>query len=362
MSRYTRVDMGGFVFLALLVLYGTAQAAQATPTEATLAELQTQINQIRLIVDDLDKRIQALVASRGQTHSASLVMDMSPSTVVAGSKAAALGAVMLDATKAAADSVISSITLMLEAPEDNSQKGLFSCQLRDGPSVLAAGVNPSPSKNDTTNVTFPFINQFTISKGTHKTLTLACDVTQNPEGLATYTWQLGSAFSKKTLLISSGSFVLDVAASSPAARAVKGGAKGEVATVFDFYAAGEAVELKTLALQIDGNPRAVTAYSLWDDETQVGGGALSGDSVFKAAFTAPFEIPKDEHKLLTLKVDLASIVSGGFVQEGDHVAVNFDGSNNNFHLTYGIGMSSNRGIIPSTQADTSAPFMTLSLP
>lgn len=361
MKRIIQAISGGLISLAPFI--ASASVAETVPTqtspESIFAQLQAQINQIRSIVNELDRQVQVVVAARnaGSTTNASISAVSEESTVVAGSKAAALASLALSAP--VQDAKFSSITIVLEAPEDNSQKGLSHCQLWDGSSSLTAGVNPMGSKNDTVDVMLKFNNELTIPKGTSKALKLACDVVKDPEGPATYAWRLGATSSKTITLIREGSFVLEAAVSSPVARTVKAGAKGEVATIFDFYAAGEAVDLKTLALQIDGNPRAVTAYTLWDGNNQVGGGTLSGDNVFKASLTAPFEIPKDTHKLLTVKVDIAPI--GGSVAAGDTAAINFNGSQGNFNLTNGIGKSSGRGIVPSTQADTDAPALTLEL-
>lgn len=343
-----------------LIAYYQKQFAELK--QPTLQQLATFVYIAQSLTDSLKAQVQLVTESRNAGYIVSMVSDSGLSTVVAGSKAAPLAQIRMDATKAVADANISSLTLILEAPEDFSQKGLSDCIVwseADIPVALNKGVHLLPTKNDITSVVFSFLKPFVVPKGAYYTLTLTCDTTKNPQGFATYTWWLGAATAKKALLIPSGSFVLEIADSSPAARNIKGGSKSEVATVFDFYAAGEAVQLQTLALQIDGNPRAVTAYSLWDGDIQVGGSTLSGDSVFKANFSSPFEIPKDSHKLLTVKVDMAAVTAGGSVQEGDSVAINFDGNSNNFHLTHGIGVSSDHGIIPSTQADTEAPAMTL---
>ena len=333
--------------------------------QPTLQQLQFYIQQIKILVNSLENRTKALAASRGagtaggSALSPKIIVKGGSSTVVAGSKAVPLAEVFADAKNSLADTALSSLTLTLEAPEDNSQKGISNCRFRDETKDITAGVHPLPSKSNDADVIFSFINPLTVPKGTSKTLTLTCDVTKDPQGPATYAWRLGTTSSAKTLLISSGSFVLEVASTTPAARGVKSGSKEEIAVVFELYAAGEAVELKELAMQINGNPRAVTAYSLWDGDTQVGGGTLSGDSVFKTVFTKPFVIPKDAHKLLTIKVDIAPVIEAGRVQTGDAFAVNYNGGDNNFVLTYGIGGSSGRGINPSIKTDTNTPEITL---
>lgn len=351
------------LFLSLMVaampLVGAANVAGAVPMQVSetqlLAELQILINQIRLVVADLDRQVQKVVQAHRYAGFISPVGEAS--TVVTGSRTASLARLVLNA--ADKDLKLVHVTLVLEAPEDNSQKGLSNCQLWDGAKSLTTGVDPIPSKRDTGDVSFVFLNEFTLAKGTFKTLILACDVTKDPQGPAVYTWRLGTSSGKKITLIQSGSFVLELASSTPAARGVRGGAQGEVATVFDFYAAGEALELNTLALQIDGNPKAVAAYELWDESRKIGEGALSGDTMFKAAFSAPFVIPNGAHRSLTVKVNLKPLGAGGLVHAGDTVAINFNGNQGNFNLTYGIGTSSGRGIVPSVFTDTDAPAMTL---
>lgn len=344
------------VLMPYMASAGVPETLPAQVKEPTLAELQAQVNQIRIIVNDLDRRVKIVVKERA-ANSGYIVVGSGLSTVVAGSRAAVLADVVFDATKAAADMSVRSANLVLEAPEDGSQKGLSNCQLWDGSVALSENINPIPAKNDKVGVSFKFNSELIIPKGFSKTLKLACDVSKDPQGPAAYTWWMGQTLSKKVLLINEGSFVLEVATSSPAARTATVGAKGELAAVFDFYAAGEAVELKSLGLQIDGNPRAVSGYSMWDGSKQVGGSTLSGDNVFKAAFSSPFEIPKDGHKLLSIKIDLAEIA--GQVKAGDTVSVNYNGSQGNFNLTSGVGKSSGRGMVPSTQADTVTPDMTL---
>ncbi len=328
-------------------------------SQPTFQQLQSYIDKVRFLMDELAQTIQIIVASKEQ-YTISVVSDSGLSTVVAGSKDAPLASILVDAIKSPSDGIITYISLLLKAPENNSQKGLSHCQLWDGESSLNVGVNPLPSKKDNVSVIFPFTKPLFVAKGTSKMLILTCDVIKDPQGPATYAWWLSeSTSSAKTLLISSGSFVLEVASTTPAARGVKSGSKEEIAAVFELYAAGEAVELKELAMQINGNPWAVTAYSLWDSETQVGGGKTSGDSVFKAVVTKPFVIPKDAHKLLTIKVDIAPATEAGRVQTGDTFAVNYNGGDNNFVLTYGMGSSSGRGINPSIKTDTNTPEITL---
>ncbi|TSC79810.1 MAG: hypothetical protein G01um101429_337 [Parcubacteria group bacterium Gr01-1014_29] len=343
------------IFLSLMVAAMPLIAAAKVSEAQLFAQLQILINQIRLVVDDLDRRVQEVVQAHRYAGFVSPAGEAS--TVVTGSRAAPLAKLTLNA--ADEDLKLSRVTLTLEASEDNSQKGLSSCQLWDGAKSLTTGVNPVPSKQDTGSVVFPFSNEFILAKGTSKTLTVACDITKEPQGSAVYTWRLGTSFGKKITLIQSGSFVLELDSTTPAARGVSGGAQGEVTTVFDFYAAGEAVELKTLALQIDGNPKAIAAYELWDGNRQIGGGALSGDTMFMAVLSEPFEIPNGAYKSLTVKVNLKPLGVGGLVHAGDTVAINFNGNQGNFNLTYGIGASSGRGIVPSIFADTDAPAMTL---
>lgn len=381
MSKYKRLSTNGWtgrfalitsilysigmakLFLSLMIaaipLVGAASVAEAVPVQASeaqlLAQLQILINQIRLVVDDLDRQVQEVVWAHRYVGFISPVGEAS--TVVTGSRVAPLAKLTLNA--ADKNLKLSRVTLTLDAPEDNSQKGLSNCQLWDGAKSLTTGVNPVSSKRDTGDVSFAFLNEFTLAKGTSKTLILACDVTKDPQGPAVYTWRLGTSSGKKITLIQSGSFVLELDLSTTVARSVSGGAQGEVAAVFNFYAAGEVVELKTLALQIDGNPKAVAAYELLDGNRQIGGGALSGDTMFRAALSEPFEIPNGAYKSLTVKVNLKPLGARGLVYVGDTVAINFNGNQGNFNLTYGIGASSGRGIVPSIFADTDAPAMTL---
>lgn len=348
------------ILLAAMLIFIEAAPAAAETREPTLAELKAELDHIRAVLNNLDKQIKEYAVSRGLAYIAAFWNEAGPSTLVAGSKSAVMGHVVFNAVTE--NTNVADITVLLNAPEDNSQKGLRQCYLKDGADILTAGINPTPSKSDAVKVVFPFVKGITIAKGAPKILALACDVTPAPEGPASYVWQLGGSFTKKTVLIREGSFVVEVAAGSPAAREVRSGSQEEIVTVFDFYAAGEAVELQTLALQVDGEAHVLTGYTLWDGARQVGGGTLRGEPVFKAAFSDSFIILKDEHKFLTVKGAIASVESGGVLQAGDQAAINFDGSDNNFHLTYGLGVSSGRGIIPSTQADTNAPFVTLAVP
>ncbi|GEM_PF-6494988 len=327
----------------------------ALAQQPTLAELQAQINHIRMVLDELEQKVRVM-ADQYNTG-AYIAPGFGASTVVAGSKDAVFAHLALHA--ADQEMKHSSITLTLDAPEDFSQKGLSRCRLLDGLESSTASVNPVPSKNDSAGVVFAFNTNIVLPKGTSKMLSIACDVTQNPEGPATYTWRLGATSGKKILLIREGSFSVELADESPAARSVANGSAGELATVFDLYAGGEDVELTALALQIDGNHKAISAYSLWDGERQVGGGELTGDTVFKANFTDSFIIPKDSHKPLRVTIDLAPVVAGGHVQAGDTVAVNFNGSDGNFNLTVGTGVSSGRGMVPGTRQDTDAPALTI---
>lgn len=336
------------------VFAGTVEDISSRISNAkTVADLQILINRLRLLVDDLNKQVQNVLRERAFT--VSVLSASEDSTIVAGSKGASFAKLTVHASMK--DVRLNSIALTLEAPENNSQKGISNCRLLDGIESKTNGVDPFPSKQDTQSITFVFPEELFVAKGTSKAFMLACDVTKNPEGPAAYTWRLGASAAKTITLIREGSFILELADATPGIRAVSGGSQGEQATLFDFYAAGEAVELKTLALRIDGNPKAVSAYKLFDGTRQVGGGVLSGDIMFKAELSESFIIPQNEHKVLTVSVDLMSIKAGGLVHAEDSVAVNFNGDKGNSKLTYGIGVSSGRGIVPSVFTDTDAPAM-----
>ncbi|OGZ45818.1 MAG: hypothetical protein A2756_02840 [Candidatus Ryanbacteria bacterium RIFCSPHIGHO2_01_FULL_48_27] len=387
---YNRPMKRFYIFIISGVLMVAPFVSSATTTDAnTIATLQAQVKTLQALVAQLQIQVQAMLARRGSTvptpqylgpFSVHVHTNGLATTVVKGSPAETMAYVVIDASGLSEHVKVSSLPLTLTAPNDDSQKGLNTCQLYDGATMITTGanvINLAPSKTDTTSHVFLLDAGLVIPAKTIKTLTVKCNIIQNPPAPATYAWgvgdvsqsfkgatsntiltpALGTRSTRAATLISDGSFVVELDASSPVARSVKAGSSDVVATVLDFYASGESVELQNLGLKIDGsNSFAASRYTVWDGMVKVGEGALaSGDRSVIAKLSSGVVIPRDAHRLLTVKIDLAPL--GGRVQAGDTVTVNFNGANGNFNLTHGLGKSSGVGIIPSTQRDTASALM-----
>ncbi len=385
MKRFYTFIISGALIVAPFI------SSAATTDANTVATLEAQIKTLQALVAQLQIQVQAMLARRGSTvptpqylgpFSVRVHTEGLATTVVKGSQAETMAYVSIDASGSTEQVKVSALPTVLTAPNDNSQKGLTACQLYDGALALTTGshaMNPLPSKADTTAHVFLLDTDFVIPAKSAKTLAIKCNIIQNPPAPATYAWglgdvsksftgvtsnkvlapALGSTIARPAMLISDGSFVLGLDVSSPVGRTVSAGSADVTATVFDFSAAGEAVELQNLGLKIDGsNSFAAARYTIWDGSVKVSEGSLaSSDRSVIAKLLPGVVIPRGAHKLLTVKLDLAPL--GTRVQAGDTVTVNFNGINGNFNLTRGLGKSSGVGIVPSTQYDTASALITI---
>lgn len=341
------------------------------------------VSGIQARISEILARVQVL---KGQLQAALLSAPSSGGgvPVVAGTPQHIFGQLVIDATGLAEDVKTSAVTLALTAPDDESQRGLRSCQLLDGAKALNTGanaVNPIASRDDTIYPIFTLNVELIVPQGATKTLDLQCDVLARPGSRASYKWSLGLSparftgtrtgleFAPKLSMTGNemrrvayaGSLSIELDSTTPAARTVAGGSHDVISGVLKISAAKEPVELQTLALQIDGpNRYAVTGYALWDGDKKVADSVLDGrNAVFMAQLNPVVTIPVDGSKLLTVKLDLSPSGYAARAQMGDMVALNYNGSDGNNYLTRGRGVYSGQGVVSSTEVDTVSPYITI---
>ena len=254
-------------------------------------------------------------------------------------------------------------------------------QLNTGSNVLA---NLAAS---TDNQTLTLDKPFVIPKGTQKTLTLKANVSANATassikvgldaattatvtaigvGTGTTPTVAGTAGDGQAMtLASAGQFSVELDSSRPLAQLYIAGTTGNVVNKLRFTGTTEAITVTNLKLKLtdystsSSDQDVVKAY-LYDDA-----GKLLADSTFVAGvalFTLPtevtgnynpFVISKDGEKVMTVKLDFATISTSATIATAGHsVVVDYDYNADDTTQSQGKGGSSG-STIASYSADTS---------
>ncbi|MBI3273566.1 MAG: peptidoglycan-binding protein [Candidatus Colwellbacteria bacterium] len=162
--------------------------------------------------------------------------------------------------------------------------------------------------------------------------------------------------------ISKGSWQVSLDSSNPAETMFPAGSIRVPVAVLRFSAINENIALTNLRFQIKSPAGAGDAksISLWDGATMITSKTVPAftngveDFVFYAGGVSSFIIPRDSFKIMTVKIDLASI--GGTVsgKAGQLVAIDYDGDGSGLQKNVGVGLSSGNSIPSSTTLDTAS--------
>jgi hypothetical protein len=294
------------------------------------------------------------VTVKSATLAISVSATPSAQSIVAGSQAVTLANYQFDASQSGEDVRFSTLAL---TNGGSNTTGLSSCQLFDGSTPLNTGSNVvTPSVAATS---FTLDQQFTVPKGTIKTLALKCNVNSGATG--TFIWGMtgtqigaltatgvtssnsvtatGSTGTGQTMTIASGALVVSTDSSSPSYGVVAAGTSGNVAGVYKFRASNEAVNLNRLGLKLtSGSASDLVQVSVWYQGQQVGSAVFTGSSAYATStFASPIVLPKDTDATVTVKVDAASVGTSQPGSQGSLIKIDFNGSDSTGTQGTGVG-------------------------
>ena len=222
----------------------------------------------------------------------------------------------------------------------------------DGSTALNTGsnvVNPASSVTTASDVTFTLDQQFVVTKGAVKTLTLKCNVSSSAVAANTFNWGIQASPSiavtgvtssndvtetvtasvGQVMTVAAGALVISTDSNSPSYTVAAAGTTGNVVGVYKFRASNEAVNLNRLGLKLTNSASSSASdliqVSIWDGATQVGTAVFTGaNTVATSTFASPVVLPKDADKTLTIKVDFAAIGTSQPGVQGHLIAIDFN--------------------------------------
>jgi len=310
----------------------------------------------------------------------------SAQTIVSGLNGFTFSNIQLDASQSGEDVRFSTIPLKITATGDSTN--LTACQLFDGTTGLNTGsnvVNPTNVQGyAASDVTFTLDQSLTIPKGTVKTLAVKCNLSGSATSSSTFKWGLSASPSitvtgitssndvtetvtanvgPTMTIASAGSLTITNSPSTPSLSISAAGSTGVTANVVTFRSTNEAVNLERIGLTLTNSASSSAAdlvkVSIYDGATMVGEAVFTGSSTNATSTLSSFdaddkpinfvELPKDQDKDLTIKVDLANIGTNQSGTQGHLIAVNVDGNSN----TQGSGLSSGTKIDASGSTSAS---------
>ncbi|MBI2052757.1 MAG: hypothetical protein HYT34_00745, partial [Candidatus Ryanbacteria bacterium] len=162
-----------------------------------------------------------------------------------------------------------------------------------------------------------------------------------------------------------GGYAVRLDTSNPPEKWYAGGSTGVTTTLLRFTATSESIAITNLRLQIgsskgDVASRHVAKISLWDGSTLLSekiSPAFLGDVedfVFPTTGVGSFIIPADSFKVMTIRVDLATICAGCSGSAGSPIYIDYDGDGTALGKNRGVGISSGLSIHSSSAIDTSS--------
>ncbi|KND46750.1 MAG: Beta-galactosidase [Parcubacteria bacterium C7867-006] len=309
----------------------------------------------------------------------------SAQSVVPGTQGFTFANYQFDASQSGEDVRFSSVPLYYNGASNAAaadESKLTSCQLFDGSTALNTGsnvVNPSTATATSTpyEPTFTFDQQFTIPKGTVKTLALKCNLASSMDNSSVVQWGIKTAASITVTGVTSGNDVTETVtasngqamtvsaayltvttdSNSPSYALAAAGTSGNEIGRFKITAANETVNLNKIGLKLTNSASSsasdLIAVSIWDGATQVGSAIFTGaNTVATSTFTSPVVLTKDVAKVLTIKADFAAIGTSQPGTQGHLIAIDVNGSDTTG--TEGTGAGSGSTINLATSGSTAS--------
>ncbi|MFA5888947.1 MAG: peptidoglycan-binding protein [Candidatus Paceibacterota bacterium] len=238
---------------------------------------------------------------------------------------------------------------------------LTSCQLFDGTTALNTGSNVlNPTGATGADKTFTLDSQYTVPKGTVKTLALKCNVSTGTSADDMFKWGIqtaptatgatsGADFTEtftaslgQPMTVASGSFTASVDSSTPNYATVAAGSTGVKIGVFKFRATNENINLTKVGLVLStSTPSDLSTVYLYQGSTLLGSVVFTGaTTVATSTLNSPLVLTKDTDVLITIKADLGNIGSSETGVEGRLVKIDVqsaEGSGVSSGITRQIG-------------------------
>lgn len=260
---------------------------------------------------------------------------------------------------------------------------LTNCQLFDGTTALNTGsniINPSAASSASIkDNTFTLDNHLTVGKGSSKTVALKCDVSKSGTGAyAQWTFSSNESFgatgltsgtsitagvasssvTNRMALTGSGTLTIAIDPSSPSVRLAQAGQE-VTASAIRLSSTNEDINVSQLALLLSTSASSTASdmvkLSLWDGATKVGEVLATSSTSGIIVTTSGLTVQKDTDKILTVKVQLASIANNEAGRPGHLVAIDWDSVvMNGNNATYGVGAQSSSNIYASGNDTASA--------
>lgn len=243
-----------------------------------------------------------------------------------------------------------------------------SCVLYDGANALNTGSdvqNPSAPSGTTNDLTFTLTNNLIIPKGTVKQVDLKCNISSAATVNSTHAWGTNAGTSNinavgastastvtptittstgsTMTVLGNGSFTVVQDASAPVSSIVLAGKTNVPMNVLKYHASNEAINITQLTLNYSSSTASTSDFvkaTLWDGATQIGTAVwASGAQNATSSFTAPFVVPKDGDRLLTVMADVGSVDVVASSTGGRLLSVNYSGVSSSTGVGQGSGAS-----------------------
>ena len=289
-------------------------------------------------------------------------------TVVAGTQDHLFGNLQFDATQSGEDVRVSTLPLTLTYAGGAAGTDVSSCRLFDGATNLTTGsnvVNPDTTASAAA-YTFTLDQTLVIPKGTVKTIAVKCNVAGAAATSGTIAWGMtttqignlsvtgvtstgtvtasGSTFVGNLMTVGSATLAVTGDTSGTGYKVVAANTTGSTVAAYRFKASNDSVDLQRLVLTLTNTASSSASdllmVHIFDGSTEVGSATFTGGNLFAtSSLITPVRLTRDTDKILTVKVDLASISNSSSVTKSGHL-INIDIDTNDTAGTYGTGVGS----------------------
>ncbi len=223
-----------------------------------------------------------------------------------------------------------------------------------------------PSSGTTDDTVFTLTNNLVVPRGTSKRVDLKCNIATGATANSTHAWGTNAAAANVNssgsntgtsitesittgtgqvmTVVTAGSFSITKDSSSPVTGLILAGKSDVPMTVWNYHANNEAISISDITLTFSSTTASTSDFlkaTLWDGATKVGeavwpGGTAAAQMFATSTLSSNFTIPKDQDKLLTVKVDLPAISVNASTTAGRLLSIDYDGNSS----STGTGVSS----------------------
>ena len=292
----------------------------------------------------------------------------SSKTIIAGASNFPFVTLQFDASQSGEDIRFSSIPLSLTFTGNSEYNDTLNCQVYDGgTSISDSPINPSGTATTSAyTATATLSSPVTVTKGTKKVLEIRCNVATDAVSTGGYGWDHGTvgnftftglasaqtitgtapADTAVTMTVGTGALSVSTHSSSPSYKLVSAGSTDVVSGVYQITASNEEVNLTELAVALSSYASSSISDigtvlggvvidsghgSIWDGAIKIGDlyfttdGGSGAVSIATSTFTSALVLKANSDKVLTLKLDLATIGNNAAAtSSGKFIAVNFN--------------------------------------